>query len=715
MRRIAVLDAPSNLGLRPPTATSVPGCAKAPGALRDHGLLRRLNARDAGCLTPPRYDPGDWRPGDGVCHAPEISAYSRKLADRIGAILDQGEFPVILGGDCSIVLGSALAMHRLGEAVGGRIGLVFVDGHSDFRHPGNASYVGAAAGEDLALVTGRGQTDLAAMEGRRPYYRDIDVVVMGIRAQDEYRLDLQAAGIVTRPVPALRVEGAARSAQWARDQLVDCAGYWVHIDVDVLDPAVMPAVDAPEPGGIAFPELEILLAGLVESPHCLGVEITVFDPDYDPDGKYAEEITSAIVAGLKPAQLVDARPDLVAARRDLAGPGRLGSLRRGAAEADPIQARRAAAAGDDVRQAAAAVSGSAEEPAAPATTLLGVETVGVPGATSAPTSASASASASASDQAEFEALSRGGGSPFNDDEYLEPEASESPDHAVPGNPKAVESFADPDDSFQPSGATGLTDDEPLDRDPTEPVAGGYLASGGGLASGADPADDFRPGSGPDERLEPVDAFPSESDHEPEPQLEPGPQDDVELATSFGPDGDAELRGESELRGDADPHGDDELGGDAELRGDADPRGDAELRGDAEPDGDADPRGDAHPSGDADPLGDADLLDEAEPLDEAGLENDDERGDGSGPEDHSERADGSERANGSEPRDDLEAESDDQPVPGPMRPLGSAPLLDSKPLPATMPGMLRPRVIDDFSLPAQRPAFEVGPEQSADLG
>ena len=184
-----------------------------------------------------------------------------------------------------MLLGSALAMHRLGEAVGGRIGLVFVDGHSDFRHPGNASYVGAAAGEDLALVTGRGQADLAAIEGRRPYFRDIDVVVLGIRAQDEYRLDLQAAGITTRPVPALRAEGAARSAQWAHEQLADCAGYWVHIDVDVLDPAVMPAVDAPDPGGIAFAELEILLAGLVDTPHCLGVELTVFDPDYDPDGR----------------------------------------------------------------------------------------------------------------------------------------------------------------------------------------------------------------------------------------------------------------------------------------------------------------------------------------------------------------------------------------------------------------------------------------------
>ena len=343
MRRIAVLDAPTNLGLRPPTASSVPGCGKAPGALRDHGLLARLRARDAGCLTPPRYDPGDWRPGDGVCHAPEISAYSVALADRIGAIIDRGEFPLVLGGDCSVLLGSALAMHRLGEAVGGRIGLVFVDGHSDFRHPGNASYVGAAAGEDLALVTGRGQPDLAAIEGRRPYFRDIDVVVLGIRAQDEYRLDLQAAGITTRPVPALRAEGAARTAQWAHEQLVDCAGYWVHIDVDVLDPAVMPAVDAPDPGGIAFAELEILLAGLVDTPHCLGVELTVFDPDYDPDGAYAAEIVNTVVAGLAPV----VAPGAVPPRLLPAGP------------VAPAQARNSVR-----RQSSSGISGRTAEPEA---------------------------------------------------------------------------------------------------------------------------------------------------------------------------------------------------------------------------------------------------------------------------------------------------------------------------------------------------------------
>ena len=157
-------------------------------------------------------------------------------------------------------------MRRLGEDRGGRIGLVYVDAHSDFRHPGNATIVGAAAGEALALVTGRGQADLAAIDQRRPYVRDSDVVLLGLRPTDEYRMDLQAGGFAVRAVPDIRVHGASRTAQWAQTQLAECLGFWVHLDVDVLDPSVMPAVDAPDPGGIAYPELEQLLRGLVGDP-----------------------------------------------------------------------------------------------------------------------------------------------------------------------------------------------------------------------------------------------------------------------------------------------------------------------------------------------------------------------------------------------------------------------------------------------------------------
>ncbi|MBO0869536.1 MAG: arginase family protein [Micromonosporaceae bacterium] len=307
MRPIAVLDAPTNLGLRPPTPSSTPGCAKAPGALRDHGLLGRLGARDAGCVTPPRYDPGDWQPGDGVCQADAIAWYSRRLADRIGTTIDAGEFPLVLGGDCSVLLGSALAVRRMAVRDELPYGLVYIDGHSDFRHPGNASYVGAAGGESLALATGRGQPDLTDMEGLRPYVRDEHVVLLGIRAQDEYRLDLQAAGVAFRAVPQLRGEGAGRTAQWAREQLSECMGYWVHLDVDVLDPAVMPAVDAPDEGGIAYAELELLIAGLVATEDCLGLEVTVFDPDYDPEGGYGRELVEALLAGLGP--LVEPEPE----------------------------------------------------------------------------------------------------------------------------------------------------------------------------------------------------------------------------------------------------------------------------------------------------------------------------------------------------------------------------------------------------------------------
>src|SRR5215471_21453906 len=115
LRRPAVLDAPSNLGLSPPAEGVVPGCYKLAGALRDCGVVRRLGADDAGYVTPPRYDRGGWRPGDGVFNAAAMSGYSRRLAGRLGQLLDAGRFPLGLGGDCSIVLGAALALNRCGR------------------------------------------------------------------------------------------------------------------------------------------------------------------------------------------------------------------------------------------------------------------------------------------------------------------------------------------------------------------------------------------------------------------------------------------------------------------------------------------------------------------------------------------------------------------------------------------------------------------------
>jgi Arginase/agmatinase/formimionoglutamate hydrolase, arginase family len=378
--RIAVLDAPTNLGLRPPTPTSVPGCAKAPGALRDQGLVARLGARDAGCLTPPRYDPGGWQPGDGVAQAAEIARYSVRLADRIGAILQAGEFPLILGGDCSVAIGSMLAMKRLQHDRGGRFGLVYIDAHSDFRHPGNAAVVGAAAGEALALVTGRGQGDLASIEQRRPYVRDADVVLIGMRPTDDYRMDLQAGGFNVRTSHDVRIYGANPTAQWARSLLSECSGYWVHLDVDVLDPSVMPAVDAPTPGGIAYPELESLLQGLLTGKECLGMEVTVFDPDFDADGVYAQDLVNSLVAALTP---LTAPPAKIPAQK------RSSRSRSRRSTASSSSAASSKAASSSASSAAEATSADVT-PAVATSAIAAASTAAVPAAAPEPVASAAS-------------------------------------------------------------------------------------------------------------------------------------------------------------------------------------------------------------------------------------------------------------------------------------------------------------------------------------
>lgn len=289
MRHPVILDAPSNLGLRPPSTGTVPGVYKLPWALRDAGLAARIGAADAGAVVPPRYDPAGWRPGDGVRQADRIAAYSFRLADRVAALLDNGRFPVVLGGDCSILLGPALALRRRG-----RFGLAYVDG-ADFRHPGNAEFVGAAGGEALALATGRGQADLTDMDGLRPYVRDEDAVLIGVRDEDEM------LGEVRSVIPVVTAAEVSRSAAAAATEALEILGadrldgFWLHVDADVLDPSVMPAVDAPDPGGLGFGELRDLLRPLLASPACQGMQVTIFDPDLDADGSLAEALTDTLV------------------------------------------------------------------------------------------------------------------------------------------------------------------------------------------------------------------------------------------------------------------------------------------------------------------------------------------------------------------------------------------------------------------------------------
>jgi arginase len=290
-----VVDGPSNLGLRPPVEGTVPGCYKLAGALRDQGFVSRIGAADAGCVTPPRYDRGDWKPGDGVFNAAAMATYTTRLADRVGKLVDEEKFVVLLGGECSNLLGPALALKRRG-----RYGVVYLDGHSDFRTVDNDAYVGAAGGEALALVTGRGQKDLTDLDELAPYVKDEDAAMLGYREDEAYLESLQEAGILDRSALDI-IKDPAKAAGDVLEHLQnpELDGFWVHLDVDILDAKVMPAVDSPDPGGLQHDHLRKLLQPILASPKCVGFDVGIFDPDLDPDGRYAAELTDTLVAVLK--------------------------------------------------------------------------------------------------------------------------------------------------------------------------------------------------------------------------------------------------------------------------------------------------------------------------------------------------------------------------------------------------------------------------------
>jgi arginase len=294
-RNITVLGAPSNLGLKPPSPGKEPGARYMAEVLRKHGLVSRLKAEDAGTVVAPKYETAI-DPTTKIRNAAAIREYSLGLAGRVGSLLDEGRFSLLVGGDCSILLGGALALRRRG-----RYGLFFIDGHSDLLTP-ETSQSGGAAGMDLALATGEGPALLTDIESSSPYFRPSDVVVFGYRlpAANEDTPYTPRAPMTAFPLDKVRSEGVELATAAAVARLEEIGpGYWIHLDLDVLSPDFMPAVDSPDPGGMTPTELTAVLRAAIRSRKCVGMEMTIYDPELDPTGKYAELIVNIVVEAVR--------------------------------------------------------------------------------------------------------------------------------------------------------------------------------------------------------------------------------------------------------------------------------------------------------------------------------------------------------------------------------------------------------------------------------
>jgi arginase len=292
--QFTIIEAPSILGLRPT------GVQHLPQALKAAGLMSELSAEYGGRVPSFSYNP-ERDKSTLLLNPDSIRAFSLQLADAVTLVLRKKQFPLVLGGDCSILIGNLLALRRLGN-----YGLFFIDGHADFYQP-KASPTGEVADMDLAIVSGLGPDVLTNLEGLKLLVQDPDIIVFGYRdaeqaascgSQDVHDTNMHAFDLTTvRKIGTITAAASLAIDLLANNEIVD--GFWIHLDADVLDDSIMPAVDYRlGGGGLSFAELSELLKTITASGHAVGMDITIFNPLLDLDGSITQRFVSSLVEGL---------------------------------------------------------------------------------------------------------------------------------------------------------------------------------------------------------------------------------------------------------------------------------------------------------------------------------------------------------------------------------------------------------------------------------
>jgi arginase len=281
MADIGLLGVPTN------SAGTTDGVARAPTALREAGLLDALaqqaDVRDFGDVTLP--DPSPEREAETHLIDPlGLATIVARVRDAVESILASGHFPLVIGGDCPLLLGCLAAARNHGST-----GLLFVDGHEDAYLP-ERSKTGEAADMELAFALGMVDASWSPeLAGILPLVAPLDVRVLGARDAGE----LEEEGVPSIAGRVRLVDGSRLAADPAGETGAATASFadpwWFHLDLDVLSTAALPAVDYPQDGGLGWDELDAVgEAALRARP--VGWDVTIYNPDLDPDRTHARRI-----------------------------------------------------------------------------------------------------------------------------------------------------------------------------------------------------------------------------------------------------------------------------------------------------------------------------------------------------------------------------------------------------------------------------------------
>ena len=234
-----------------------------------------------------------------IRHLEAVRDVCEEVAEQAEAMISSGLFPIFLGGDHSIAIGTVSGVARNFE----RIGVIWLDAHADFNTP-QTSPSGNIHGMPLSVLTGAGHPDLVAIGGEGASVRTEDIVIVGLRSVDlEERRLLNDAGIRLYTMKEVDAYGIASVVRRALRALSHLDRVHVSLDLDVVDPDVAPGVGTPVRGGLTFREAHLVMELINEAGIAASLDVVEINPILDQRNGTAE-LAVELVASLMGRQII---------------------------------------------------------------------------------------------------------------------------------------------------------------------------------------------------------------------------------------------------------------------------------------------------------------------------------------------------------------------------------------------------------------------------
>jgi arginase len=267
---------------------------------RLQGALEELGYRveDLGNVETPLPETAERQ--EEIRHLAAVREVCEAVAERAEAMISGGYFPIFLGGDHSIAIGTVSGVAKNFE----RTGVIWLDAHADFNTP-QTSPSGNIHGMPLAVLTGSGHPDLVAIGGEGASVRTEDVVLIGLRSVDlEERRLLREAGIRAYTMKEVDAYGIASVVRRALRALSHLDRVHVSFDLDVADPDVAPGVGTPVRGGLTYREAHLVMELINEAEIATSLDVVEVNPILD-DRNGTAALAVELVASMMGRRIID--------------------------------------------------------------------------------------------------------------------------------------------------------------------------------------------------------------------------------------------------------------------------------------------------------------------------------------------------------------------------------------------------------------------------